>query len=315
MGCRADVASKLLLRKTGPFTIIQRIGKNAYEIDIPNSRSKVDIIDFFTKNMVNEMLGTICNAHVVHADQSAYGAMDETCLQLAELAALAVDFPKTGKIVTMPHSLKPKMYPDFMDKGDSQSYKSKKILGRLYRKIRDASDGDILSPSELSLASENIAFDDIFKIEGSDIFISDAWNQKCSYDRQLNALLSHYNIKSEEELVTGHLWSMPKCSSRKQGELKEKLKHAYLSLKKEFRDAFVCVGEGNEQLTEEERNTLYEQKASAWYQVTYHPQWIKESVAMIDPDGGKGAPVRLSFAWIPAEYLVRIKIKSRVTNL
>ena len=64
--------------------------------------------------MVNENLGSICNAHVVHADLSEYGALDEKCIHLVELAATAVDFPKTGKTVSMPAQLKPKLYLDFM---------------------------------------------------------------------------------------------------------------------------------------------------------------------------------------------------------
>ncbi|KAI9128675.1 hypothetical protein K1719_000158 [Acacia pycnantha] len=75
-----------------------------------------DIVDFYVRNMVNENLGAICNAHVVHADLRDYGAMSQNCITLAELAATAVDFPKTGKIVSMPHHLKPKLYPDFMGK-------------------------------------------------------------------------------------------------------------------------------------------------------------------------------------------------------
>ncbi|KAF9615730.1 hypothetical protein IFM89_026145 [Coptis chinensis] len=90
---------------------------------LPRAVTYQDIIEFFSRNMVNENLGVICNAHVVHADQSEYGAMDEKCIQLAELAATAVDSPKTGKFVIMPHLLKPKMYPDFMGKEDFMSYK------------------------------------------------------------------------------------------------------------------------------------------------------------------------------------------------
>ncbi|MCI33666.1 RNA-dependent RNA polymerase 6-like, partial [Trifolium medium] len=96
--------------------------------------------------MVNEHLGSICNAHVVHADSSGYGALDEKCIHLAELAATAVDFPKTGKLVAMPPNLKPKLYPDFMGKEHHQSYMSKKILGRLYRQIKDAYNKDIDAP-------------------------------------------------------------------------------------------------------------------------------------------------------------------------
>ncbi|KAL3566137.1 hypothetical protein D5086_031552 [Populus alba] len=269
-----------------------------------------DIIEFFAKNMVNENLGAICNAHVVHADLSEYGAMDKNCVTLAELAATAVDFPKTGKVVTMPSYLKPKMYPDFMGKEEYQSYKSEKILGRLYRQIKDAYNEDVAASSELNLVPGDIPYDSDLEVVGASDYISDAWDQKCSYDGQLNGLLSQYKVKREEEVVTGHIWSMPKYSSRKQGELKDRLKHSYNSLKKEFRQIFEKMDLEFEQLEDGEKNKLYEQKASAWYQVVYHPHWVKKSLELQDPDGA-GTSVMLSFAWIAADYLARIKIRNK----
>uniref|UniRef100_A0A6N2K1Z1 RNA-dependent RNA polymerase n=1 Tax=Salix viminalis TaxID=40686 RepID=A0A6N2K1Z1_SALVM len=144
-----------------------------------------DIIEFFAKNMVNENLGSICNAHVVHADLSEHGAMDENCLTLAELAATAVDFPKTGKIVSMPSYLKPKMYPDFMGKEEYQSYKSEKILGRLYRQIKDAYDKGVAESSEHNLVPGDIPYDSDLEVVGASDYISDAWDRKCSYDGQV----------------------------------------------------------------------------------------------------------------------------------
>nr|GEU97542.1 RNA-dependent RNA polymerase 6 [Tanacetum cinerariifolium] len=118
--------------------------------ELPRDVRHTDIIDFFTKNMVNDSLGTICNAHVVHSDISEYGALDEKCTKLAELAATAVDFPKTGKI--------------------------------------------------------------------------DAWGCKMSYDRQLNGILGQYKVTHEEEIVTGHIWSMPKHGSKKQADYLARIK-------------------------------------------------------------------------------------------
>ncbi|CAK7353670.1 unnamed protein product [Dovyalis caffra] len=269
-----------------------------------------DIIEFFAKNMANENLGAICNAHVVHADLSEYGALDENCLTLAELAATAVDFPKTGKIVAMPPHLKPKMYPDFMGKEESQSYKSKKILGRLYRQIKDAYDEDAAESSECNVVPGDIPYDSDLEVVGAADYISDAWDLKCSYDRQLNGLLAQYKVKREEEVVTGHIWSMPKHSSRKAGELKDKLKQSYNCLKKEFRQVFDKIDLDLDQLDDDEKNKLYERKASAWYQVAYHPHWVKKSLELQDPDGA-GNSVMLSFAWIAADYIARIKIRHR----
>ncbi|KAK7311873.1 hypothetical protein RJT34_10310 [Clitoria ternatea] len=275
-----------------------------------------DIIEFFVRNMVNEHLGAICNAHVVHADSSDYGALDEKCIHLAELAATAVDFPKTGKLVTMPSNLKPKLYPDFMGKEQHQSYKSKKILGRLYRRIKDAYDEDIDAPN-LNDVTSDIPYDTDLVVSGSADFMADAWQQKCSYDGQLSGLLGQYKVKREEEVVTGQIWSMPKYNSRKQGELKERLKHSYSALKKEFRQTFEKLNPDVGEISEDERNLLYEQKASAWYQVTYHPKWVKKSLDLKDKSpenqeqGSLGGMVMLSFPWIAVDYLARTKIRCR----
>ncbi|KAG6649589.1 RNA-dependent RNA polymerase 6 [Carya illinoinensis] len=269
-----------------------------------------DIIEFFARNMVNESLGTICNAHVVHADSSEHGALDKNCLTLADLAAKAVDFPKTGLIVTMPSDLKPKLYPDFMGKANYQSYKSTKILGRLYRQVKDACDEDDVTSSELNVVPADVPYDTDLEVPGSADFIMDAWNQKLSYDGQLNGLLGQYKVKREEEIVTGHIWSMPKYNSRKQGELTEKLKQSYSALKKEFRLVFDKMDSDFEGLTDDEKNIYYERKASAWYQVAYHPKWVKRSLELQEPDGPENV-VMLSFPWIVADYIARIKIKSR----
>ncbi|KAM1200837.1 hypothetical protein ACFX2I_017061 [Malus domestica] len=272
--------------------------------------TQMDIINFFAKNMVNENLGAICNAHVVHADRSDYGAMDENCLLLAEYAALAVDFPKTGKTVALPAHLKPKMYPDFMGKEEHQTYKSTKILGRLYRHIRDAYDEEMATSLELNYTPGDIPYDMDLEIPGATDFIADAWEKKCSYDGQVKGLMGQYKVKREEEIVTGHVWSIPKSNSKKQGELKERLKQSYGALKKEFRLIFENRDPNIESLTDDEKSILYEQKASAWYQVTYHPKWVKRSIHLQEPDVA-GNVAMLSFAWITADYLARIKIKRR----
>ncbi|KAJ1283464.1 hypothetical protein BS78_03G130300 [Paspalum vaginatum] len=275
---------------------------------LPRQVSQHDIVDFFLKNMVNEKLGPISNAHVVHADMSQYGAMDEKCIQLAELAATAVDFPKTGKIVSMPPSLRPKLYPDFMGKDDAISYKSEKILGRLYRSIQEGSSGDLVPEETCTL--KDLPYDADMEVPGATDYLSSAWQCKCSYEAQLNALLNQYGVRTEAELVTEHIWSLPKYNSRKQGDIKERLKNAYSSLHKEFRSIFQSIETSESEISDDEKNRVYEMKASAWYQVTYHPKWVQRSREMLEPDC-EDVPARLSFAWIAVEYLARIKIRRR----
>ncbi|KAH9714574.1 RNA-dependent RNA polymerase 6 [Citrus sinensis] len=220
-----------------------------------------------TCHVNHQNLGQICSAHVV---LSEYGAFDENCILLAKLAATAVDSPKTGKIVTMPSHLKPKIYPDFMEKEEYQTYKSNKILGRLYRQIKDAYDENISVSSEIDINPVDIHCDTDLEVPESVDFTADARNQKCSYDGQLNGLLGH-------------------------------------AFRKEFRQVFEKMNSDFE-LSDNEKNVLYEQKASAWYQVTYHREWVKKSLDLLE-QGSARSVVLLSFAWIANDYLARIKIK------
>ncbi|CAA6663598.1 unnamed protein product [Spirodela intermedia] len=265
-----------------------------------------DIVDFFLKSMVNENLGQICHAHVVHADRSPVGAMDEKCLQLAELAAQAVDFPKTGKVVTMPRELRPKLYPDFMEKPHHLSYCSEKILGILYRKMRSFLDRED-NPSSLAgeeggaaTAAAMPTYDGDLAVDGAAALLPEAWSAKRSYDAQLNALLGQA------------------ADNRRERESKERLKSAYSELRREFRRVFEDLGSAAAAAAaaaevagagEDDAGRLYEVKASAWYQVAYHPEWVEKARQMREP--GAAAALRLSFPWIAADYLARIKVRRR----
>nr|XP_034599084.1 probable RNA-dependent RNA polymerase SHL2 [Setaria viridis] len=273
---------------------------------LPRRVRQHDIIDFFLKNMISEILGLISNAHVVHADYSKYGAMDDKCIQLAELAATAVDFPKTGKMVTMPPSLRPQEYPDFMGKEDDISYKSEKILGKLYRSIQQYNLGRSLEDS----IRNDVPYDTKLEVPGASHFLADAWQCKCSYESQLNGLLNQYGVRTEAEVVTGEIYSLTERNKKKKNEIKERLKHAHSKLHQEFRNIFESIGADHGEISDDKKNLVYEMKASAWYQVTYHPYWIQFSRKMTEFDG-KEMPARLSFAWIAVDYLAHIKMRCR----
>jgi hypothetical protein len=96
----------------------------------------------------------ISNRHLCIADHQ--GPEHGDCLLLAELASHAVDFPKTGTPVNfnrLPRA--PDVKPDFLStevtdtsSPNSSFYPSKKILGRLYRRVplRDE-EQDYVDPS------------------------------------------------------------------------------------------------------------------------------------------------------------------------
>lgn len=87
--------------------------------------------DYFIGYMKSEVLGTVDNLHLVHADLK--GIFSEEALALAELHSKAVDYPKTGIQISIPNEYRVNKWPDFMEKSFSPSYESQGILGKLYR--------------------------------------------------------------------------------------------------------------------------------------------------------------------------------------
>jgi RNA-dependent RNA polymerase len=270
--------------------------------------------------MVNDHLGKICNAHVVHADQSELGALDPKCQQLAMLAAIAVDSPKTGRRVNLPAHLRPKMYPDFMDKQDRPCYHSEKILGYLFRKVKRAAEKEIeLSSRLIGSPGTRIEqwYDKDLEMDGYKKYVADAWKLKVMYDVRLTALMDQFDVKAEGEVVSGHLTTFAsKSNSRVKGDLNDRLKRMYTHLRDEFRTAFeqlpLHTGDDDQgsKKTEEEkqlhRDKELECKASAWYHVTYSPDLLRQ-MKEADPE----KVLLLSFPWIAYDYLSRIKKRKK----
>uniref|UniRef100_A0A093V0X3 RNA-dependent RNA polymerase n=1 Tax=Talaromyces marneffei PM1 TaxID=1077442 RepID=A0A093V0X3_TALMA len=133
-----------------------------------------DIQDFFVTFMQQDQLGRIATTHKILADQQVKGTFDPNCLTLAQLHSTAVDFSKTGTPVDIKMIPRyPPYRPDFMAPGprvrvaesievldngdeyiwndDSESvidddddvrppmryYKSRRVLGALYRMINE----------------------------------------------------------------------------------------------------------------------------------------------------------------------------------
>lgn len=62
-----------------------------------------------------------------------------------------------------------------MGKEHFQSYKSNKILGKLYRQIKDGHDLDETASSDLTFAPGDIPYDVDLENSESSNFIADAW--------------------------------------------------------------------------------------------------------------------------------------------
>ncbi|KAG9444507.1 hypothetical protein H6P81_015847 [Aristolochia fimbriata] len=256
-----------------------------------------EVEEYFTNYMVNDSLGMIANAHTVFADKEALMAESEACLQLAELFSIAVDFPKTGIPAEIPGRLQVKEYPDFMEKHDKPTYESTRVIGKLYRAVKDVSS----HVDSFTMFGARRSYDPDMEVDGFENYITDACYYKGMYDYKLGNLMQHYGIKTEAEIISGNILSVSRTFIKNKDA--DTVSLAVRSLKKKARKWFDEMG------TQAHPHAVVHSeysKASAWYHVTYHPDyWGSYN------EGSSDRAHFLSFAWIVYDKLIAIKKKNK----
>ncbi|KAJ0538810.1 putative RNA-directed RNA polymerase [Helianthus annuus] len=255
-----------------------------------------EVEEYFTNYIVNDSLGKISNAHTVFADREPTKAMAEPCVELAKLFSIAVDFPKTGVPAVMPSNLRPKEYPDFMEKPDKTTYESQNVIGKLFREVKHIAPQNCpVTPFTKEVARQT--YDADMEVIGFQDYIDEAFDFKTHYDNKLGSLMDYYGIKTEAELLTGSIMKMSRSFDRRNDA--EAVGLAVKSLRKETRNWFSSGGGDRDT----EDDNVYA-KASAWYHVTYHPQYWGRYDAGYD----EGKPRHfLSFPWCIHDKLIEIK--------
>jgi RNA-dependent RNA polymerase len=252
-----------------------------------------EVEEYFTNYILNDSLGIISNAHTVFADKEPAKAMSEPCIELAKLFSIAVDFPKTGIPAVIPPHLFAKEYPDFMEKPDKTTYKSKNVIGKLFREIQGIStEGGSITSFTLEVAKES--YDSDMEFEGFMDYVDDAFYHKTNYDYKLGNLMDYYGIKTESEILSGNIMKMSKYFTKRRDA--DAITMAVRSLRKEarswFKDGGADVDSGSDDVYA---------KASAWYYVTYHHSYYG-----LYNEGMKRDHF-LSFPWCVYHLLVQIK--------
>lgn len=246
-----------------------------------------EIHQFFVDYMINDTLGAISTAHLVHADREPEKARSRKCLELAELHSMAVDFAKTGAPAEMPRALKPREFPDFMERFDKPMYISNGVLGKLYRALVESTT-QVRSNIVLSEKFAEEAYDHQLEVNGFEAFLETASSHKEMYAQKMSSLMSFYDAETEDEMLTGNLQnraSYLQRDNRRYGDMKDRILISVKDLQREAKEWFESDCQPHE----------YQLMASAWYHVTYHPKYSHESSTF------------LSFPWIVGDILLHIK--------
>ncbi|CAN6478993.1 unnamed protein product [Victoria cruziana] len=254
-----------------------------------------DVQEYFANYMINDSLGIISNAHTVFADREPMKAFSPPCIELAKLFSVAVDFPKTGVPAVIPSHLRVGEYPDFMEKPDKPSYVSRGIIGKLFRAVMGRSQVDYVTSFTKSVAEE--AYDPDLEVDGYEDHLDDAYYHKSEYDLKLWNLMQHYGFKTEAEIMSGSVMFL--SGSFKRNRDSEAIIMAVRSLKREARAWFAKRSSRSERYGDGYEDDP-DAKASAWYHVTYHPDyWGAYSE--------EKQPHFISFPWSVYDKLITIK--------
>ncbi|KAM3225215.1 hypothetical protein ACQJBY_058138 [Aegilops geniculata] len=253
-----------------------------------------EVHEYFTNYIVNESLGIIANAHVVFADREILKAESTPCIKLAELFSIAVDYPKTGVPAQIPPELHVKEYPDFMEKLDKATYVSEGVIGKLYREIKKQN-------PHIGHFTKDVArrsYDTDLIVDGYQDYITEAVWFKEQYDFKLGNLMEHYGIHSEAEIISGCILKMANNFTKKNDA--DAIRLAVKSLRKEARSWFSEMGSDESG----DGHEASDAKASAWYHVTYHPEYWG-----CYNEGYDHRPHFISFPWCVYDKLILIKRK------
>ncbi|KAJ1425330.1 RNA-dependent RNA polymerase, eukaryotic-type [Sesbania bispinosa] len=168
-----------------------------------------DVEEHFTHYIVKDSLGIVASAHTVFADRDPEKAMSPSCIELAKLHSVAVDFAKSGVPAEVPQHLRVEQYPDFMEKPDKPSYQSNSIIGKLYHDVKKVALQKSLTKPFTRKAARQL-YDHDMEIDGFEKYTTIACEYKHMYDCKLGNLMDYYGIETEAEIISGNILKMSK---------------------------------------------------------------------------------------------------------
>ncbi|RWS06642.1 RNA-dependent RNA polymerase 1-like protein [Dinothrombium tinctorium] len=256
-------------------------GENKKAMIYPSNKGKnldrnvevEDMLMFYCDFIQNDQVGIISNAHLAFADSLREGIFSETCINLAKQHAIALDYAKTGNnesISGINESIliRPKSYPDFMEKSDSKpTYRSKNALGKIYRLCCMFDETVHLDGILETQCSSNYK---LLSYPGWEQYENDALAAHEEYCKKLIHLQKQYGIESEWALLNGSVKETQKyiCDKNEKSHMREMLSVLLKNIFDELRVKFEEPFERQQVRYSRNLHHMRMAKASSWYIIT-----------------------------------------------
>ena len=146
--------------------------------------------------------------------------------------SFAVDFPKTGQMGEMPEEVKSQQieYPDFMQKANSRSYISHKVIGKMFRECKS------LYESEQKFSENKIELNQSFLLEGYEAYLKEAEQLYAQYRNELERAMTYFGCDNESQMFVGVCVSGSQNDEAK--DQKKVSSHSIRKIWKYYRDIF-----------------------------------------------------------------------------
>uniref|UniRef100_A0A0R3RPA9 RNA-directed RNA polymerase n=1 Tax=Elaeophora elaphi TaxID=1147741 RepID=A0A0R3RPA9_9BILA len=240
------------------------------EYDTPPTTG--DMIDFFLKYLSQDSIGRMSNAHLII----------EVCDDIARKCAVAVDFPKTGvQAKPLISQEQCEVIPDYMQNMTRPSYRSKRLLGELYRKARKVEDISEIQEAKFADYCDPQLYDESLFYERPKL-VERSLYLRNEYYSKMQQLLDEYGISDEASVISGHSVAIKRITEMEKDDysfyhsdkiVELRYSRIFAHFRREF---FKEFGEESDFLTVDafgkrgmRWNTALITKAKVWYAVTY----------------------------------------------
>uniref|UniRef100_A0A915PTN4 RNA-directed RNA polymerase n=1 Tax=Setaria digitata TaxID=48799 RepID=A0A915PTN4_9BILA len=208
---------------------------------------------------------------------------NEICDDIARKCAIAVDFPKTGVPAKplLSHE-QCEVVPDFMQNIIKPSYRSKRLLGELYRKARKVEDiSEMVCHAKFANYCDPHLYDERLIREQPEL-IQRSLRLRNEYNSRIQQLLDEYAISDEASIISGHSVTIRRITEMEKDDYS--FYHSDKILELRYSRVFSCYrreffkefGEESDFINVDASgkrgicwNMALITKAKAWYAVTY----------------------------------------------
>mmetsp|Transcript_24703 Transcript_24703/g.51684 ORF Transcript_24703/g.51684 Transcript_24703/m.51684 type:complete len:1337 (+) Transcript_24703:117-4127(+) len=231
------------------------------------------LVEHFINHARNDNLGRISMLWMDHAVMKKDAGCSE-CLELAKLASIAVDFPKSGVPASIRRELiisrsTPRAH--WRERKGSPTFHCQSVVGQLYDMIIDEMKSQRRAPQSECMAmagryrdknGQILNLGDTHRIAKSKeriynpmlptrlgwtgdeldgLLINYAEHERDMYESQLLELMNQYKVKSEGEVATGCILKYHKLHKRRRHDVSEDIRRQFRGIRKVFRTNFFTA--------------------------------------------------------------------------